>query len=209
MSDIPIIMKQTLIKLFIIAAVMGHGAVAFGSESSNLMEKASSAFVPLFQSPPDLSGSSVMPFRGRVISSDCEGKTGDCMVSFEVTEIFFDQISIMQDLFHINAPAVKKIDVVALGSSLVPKDISVGSEWLVVAYNYGGSDGSGSGNNADCGEWMGEIRNEIVFYNGGKSQIPYALAKEQILRPVVSAGQAGKDRLRTIYWNQAMKLLKP
>ncbi|EIK95562.1 hypothetical protein PMM47T1_15788 [Pseudomonas sp. M47T1] len=183
----------------------GHAALADGCGHEDLISAAKTPFVQDFQNPPDLHSDSVMPFRGKVTQSSCEGQTQACKITFQVEQYFFDLTDVFGEVFSIPVYHADHIEVTIFGGTPVPEHVVIGSEWLVVAHRYAANERfGGTGLNYKCGEWIGPIKNEVVYFNNGASSMPYEQARQDILQPVTSAGEEGMNRLR-----QAIRALRP
>ena len=199
-----ILTRSFVIKLTAVCIIVlwANAVMAEKCALPDVLSKAKNAFVPLFQDPPDMSGTSAMPFVG-VLKSVTRLEDGSIsLLEFEVKEIFFDVNTVLAEKFGASEPPVTIINVVAIREKRFPPGLNIGTEWLVVASKYGSRNGVGRGDNPRCGEWLGAIKDGRFHYNPSGDhdphknvQIPWAEARNAIMAPITTAGQEGRERL--------------
>ena len=212
-----VVRRLILRVLIVLVAGLTGSVIAEECNSPTVVSKARDTFVPLFRDPPDLSGTSTMPFHGvlREVLL-CPDKKSVCRLTFAVKEIFFDFTQVFADAIHLKRQP-EKVIVVNSGSQIrYAMDLPIGSEWLVVAINYGATDdGLGKGFNPSCGEWLGEIRGDQIYFNNKGDYNPqniiqrsWSEVRGEILQPITSAGPEGKKRLEDFIATEISKLKK-
>ena len=191
--------KNTIIILMLIL----WSTFANSCPNKNFIDNAGDAFKPLFLNPPDLSRSSMMPFIGKVLHSDCKTEFASCRVYFGVEEVFFNSSSIIEKLTGGIETPVTMIAVTI--DNISNPEFSKNSKWLIIAESYSERDGEGGGfiKDASCDLSIAKYENGNFVVRNGALKIPYHKVRDEVMRPVTPEGI---NRLKTAFSELLLRL---